>query len=43
VALLNEKYNLHGHISIVDKKDIHGGAETGTVVTLQLPLEIEEL
>ena len=43
VALLNEKYNLHGHISIVDKKDIAGETETGTVVILQLPLEIEEL
>jgi hypothetical protein len=43
VALLNEKYDLHGHISIMDKKDIAGETETGTVVTLQLPLEIEEL
>ena len=43
VALLNEKYNLHGHISIIDKKDIPGSTETGTLVTLQLPLEIEEV
>jgi hypothetical protein len=42
VALLNEKYNLHGHISIEDKKDIAGQTETGTLVTLHLPLEIEE-
>ena len=42
VALLNEKYNLHGQISIVDKKDIAGQTETGTIVTLQLPLELEE-
>jgi len=27
----------------VDKKDITGENETGTIVTLQLPLEIEEL
>jgi ligand-binding sensor domain-containing protein/two-component sensor histidine kinase len=43
VSLLNEKYNLHGHISIVNKKDIAGQTETGTMVTLQLPLDIEEL
>ena len=42
VSLLNEKYNLHGHISIVDKKEMPGLSETGTIVTLQLPLEIEE-
>ncbi len=42
VSLLNEKYNLHGHITIADKKDIPGQTETGTLVTLQLPLEIEE-
>ncbi|HEY3386335.1 MAG TPA: histidine kinase [Saprospiraceae bacterium] len=42
VALLNEKYNLHGQISIIDKKDIPGQTETGTIVTLQLPLELEE-
>jgi hypothetical protein len=40
---LNEKYNPYGHISIMDKKDIDGETETGTVVTLRLPLEIEEL
>jgi len=43
VALLNEKYHLDGQISIVDKKDIVGQTETGTLVTLKLPLEIEEL
>jgi len=42
VALLNEKYNLHGQISIKDKKDIQGHTETGTLITLQLPLEIDE-
>ncbi len=42
VALLNEKYNLHGHINIADKKDIVGQTETGTIVTFHLPLEIEE-
>jgi ligand-binding sensor domain-containing protein len=43
VALLNEKYNLRGQISILDKKDIAGQTESGTIVTLQLPLELEEL
>ena len=42
VKLLNEKYDLHAQISIVDKKDIPGSAEKGTLVTLQLPLEIKE-
>jgi hypothetical protein len=43
VGLLNEKYNLHAEISIKDKKDIPHQQETGTLVTLQLPLDIEEL
>jgi hypothetical protein len=42
VDLLNEKYNLHGHISIKDKTEVPGETETGTIVRLQLPLEIEE-
>jgi ligand-binding sensor domain-containing protein/two-component sensor histidine kinase len=42
VKLLNEKYDLHAQISIIDKKDIPGCTEKGTLVTLQLPLEIKE-
>jgi len=42
VKLLNEKYDLHAQISIRDKKDIPGCTEKGTLVTLQLPLEIKE-
>lgn len=42
VNLLNEKYDLHAQISITDKKDIPGCTEKGTLVTLQLPLEIKE-
>jgi len=42
VKLLNEKYDLQAEINIVDKKDIPGSAEKGTLVTLQLPLEIKE-
>jgi hypothetical protein len=42
VKLLNEKYDLQAEISIVDKKDIPGCTEKGTLVTLQLPLEIKE-
>jgi sensor histidine kinase YesM len=41
VELLNEKYNLHGRFTIGDKKDICG--ETGTLVTLHLPIEIKEI
>ncbi len=43
LKLLNEKYRIGGHISIEDKKDIPGCAETGTRVTVYLPLEIQEL
>ncbi len=42
VNLLNEKYDLRARISIQDKKEITGGKETGTLVTLYLPLEINE-
>lgn len=42
MRLLNEKYNLHGQISIRDKKDLPGNPGHGTLVTLQLPLEIKE-
>jgi ligand-binding sensor domain-containing protein/anti-sigma regulatory factor (Ser/Thr protein kinase) len=42
VALLNEKYNLHGDIHVVDKKELNGEAGSGTRVTLQLPLELRD-
>jgi LytS/YehU family sensor histidine kinase len=42
VNLLNEKYHLHGAIQILDKREIPGCTDTGTLVTLQLPLELEE-
>ena len=42
LALLNEKYNLHADIRVVDKKDVPGATESGTLVTLLLPLDIEE-
>jgi hypothetical protein len=42
VNLLNEKYNLHAQVNIIDKKEVPGRTDTGTLVTLQLPLEIKE-
>ncbi len=42
IALLNEKYKLQSSVSIQDKKDIAGQTETGTLVTLHLPIEINE-
>jgi LytS/YehU family sensor histidine kinase len=42
IYLLNEKYKLKSSITIQDKKDISSEKETGTLVTLQLPLEIYE-
>jgi hypothetical protein len=40
--LLNEKYGLRCDVTIEDKKNMAGYAETGTLVTLQLPLEITD-
>lgn len=42
VSLLNEKYNLHSEVTLQDKKDIKANGETGTIVTLTLPLETSE-
>lgn len=42
ITLLNEKYHLDSDIKIVDKKDLPGD-NTGTLVILRLPLEINEL
>jgi sensor histidine kinase YesM len=41
VELLNEKYNLHSTVQILDKKEINGSEGSGTVVILQLPLEMK--
>jgi len=42
IRLLNEKYKLKCSVSIEDKTRLTGYRETGTLVTLQLPLEIAE-
>ena len=42
ITLLNKKYNLNCGISISDKKEILGEEKTGTLVTLQLPLQTTE-
>jgi ligand-binding sensor domain-containing protein len=42
IYLLNEKYKLKSSVVIQDKKDITNGKETGTLVTLHLPLQINE-
>ncbi len=40
IRLLNEKYDFKSSISIVDKQELQNG--TGTLVTIRLPLEIDE-
>jgi hypothetical protein len=42
INLLNEKYKLKSSVTIQDKKDIPGAIVSGTLVTLQLPIEINE-
>ncbi|MEP6701296.1 MAG: histidine kinase, partial [Bacteroidota bacterium] len=42
IRLLNEKYNLQSSITIEDKANLPGYHETGTLVTLRLPLEITD-
>jgi len=42
ISLLNEKHNLQSSITITDKKNIPGTPETGTLVILYLPLQINE-
>ncbi|MEP6793831.1 MAG: histidine kinase [Saprospiraceae bacterium] len=41
IDLLNKKYNLHSKILVEDKSTLPGSAETGTIVTISLPLEME--
>nr|MDQ3016750.1 histidine kinase [Bacteroidota bacterium] len=41
IDLLNRKYNLHSKIMIEDKSTSPDSTETGTIVTITLPLEME--
>ena len=42
IRLLNEKYNIQSSVRIEDKNVLPGHTETGTVVTLRMPLNIKE-
>lgn len=42
IRLLNEKYNIQSSVRIEDKNVLPGYTETGTVVTLRIPLKIKE-
>jgi ligand-binding sensor domain-containing protein/two-component sensor histidine kinase len=42
IQLLNEEYNLQSNMTIQDKSIIQGNGESGTLITLRLPLEIAE-
>ena len=42
IRLLNEKYNLRCTLSIQDKKGLAGDYGTGTLVRIQVPLEIKD-
>jgi len=42
IHLLNEKYNLQSSITVEDKSNLPGYRETGTLVTLRLPLEMKK-
>ena len=43
IAILNEKYGMNCSLTIRDKKDIPGRTDTGTLVTLLLSGEAEEI
>jgi ligand-binding sensor domain-containing protein len=43
IHVLNEKYNLHSRVTIEDKQTIPGCEKSGTLVTLYLPMKIEDL
>ena len=43
IRVLNEKYNLQSSVTIEDKNNLPGYNETGTVVTLYLPVKNTEL
>jgi sensor histidine kinase YesM len=42
IRLLNEKYDQQSIVTIVDKSNLPAQTETGTLVTLRLPLQITE-
>lgn len=42
IALLNEKYNLHSTIQIQDKLTLAAANSTGTIVTLHLPIKLND-
>ena len=42
IHVLNEKYNLQSTIEIRDKSIIHSDGDTGTIVTLHLPIKTNE-
>lgn len=42
IRLLNEKHDAATALTIIDKSNINHGAGTGTLVTLRLPLEMNE-
>ena len=42
IHLLNEKYNLQSSVTVEDKSNLPGYRETGTLVTLRLPLEMKK-
>lgn len=42
IELLNRKHKLHSSVIVEDKSTLYGHAETGTIVTITLPLEMME-
>lgn len=42
IQVLNEKYNLHSTLDIKDKSGLHLSGETGTIVTIHLPIKTSE-
>jgi len=42
ISLLNEKYNLRSIVNIDDKSHLPGSKDTGTIVTLHLPIKTNE-
>jgi sensor histidine kinase YesM len=42
IRLLNEKYDQQSIVTIIDKSNLPGQTETGTLVTLRLPLQVTE-
>jgi len=42
IHVLNEKYNLKSTVEIEDKSNLHLNVDTGTIVTLHLPIKTKE-